>query len=104
MAQLERPSLNGSVRETYFGWLWTPLSAVDCIPGRRSSPSVAGGSGSCLCCTRSVGSSGSRNDARQTDTTVVMENKLVKYDILFSEIYLFLIKYFFIIYFLSKIG
>ena len=104
MAQLERPSLNGSVRGTYFGWLWTPLAAVDCIPGRRSSPSVAGGSGSCLCCTRSVGSSGSRNDARQTDTTVVMENKLVKYDILLCEIYLFLIKYFFIIYFLSKIG
>ena len=100
----ERLTLNGSVRETYFGWLWVPLSAVDSSPGRRSSPCVAGGSGSCLCCTRSVGSPGSRNDARQTDTTVVMENKLVKYDILFSEIYLFLIKYFFIIYFLLKIG
>ena len=36
MAQLERPTLDGSVRDTYFGWLWAPLSAVDCSPGRRS--------------------------------------------------------------------
>ena len=75
MAQLERPTLDGSVIDTYFGWLWAPLSAVDCSPGRRSSPCVAGGSGSCLCCTRSVESPGSRNDARQTETTVVMETK-----------------------------
>ena len=75
MAQSERPTLNDSVRDTYFEWLWAPLSAVDCSSGRRSSPCVTGGSGSCLCCTRSVGSPGSRNDARQTDTAVVMETK-----------------------------
>ena len=75
MARLERPTLAGSVRNTYFEWLWAPLSGVDCSPGRRSSPCVAEGSGSCLCCTRSVGSPGSRNDARQTETTVVMETK-----------------------------
>ena len=79
MAQQEIPTLNGSVKETYFEWLWAPLSAVDCSPGRRSSPCVAGGSGSCLCCTRSVESPGSRNDDRQTETTVVMETKYQKY-------------------------
>ena len=42
----EGPTLDGSVRETYFGWLWAPLSAVDWSPGRRSSSCVAGGSGS----------------------------------------------------------
>ena len=89
MAQLERPTFDGSVRDTYFEWLWAPLSAVDCSLGRRSSPCVAGGSGSCLCCTRSVASPGSRNDARQTETTDVIEKKLEKYDILLSEIYRF---------------
>ena len=73
--------MDGSIRDTYFEWLWAPPSAVDCSPGRRSSPCVAGGSGSCLCSTRYVGSSGSRDDTRQTDNTDVMEKKLVIYDI-----------------------
>ena len=47
MAQLERTTFDGSVRDTYFEWLWAPLSAVDCRPGRRTSPCVPGGPGSC---------------------------------------------------------
>ena len=74
----ERLTLNGSIRETYFGWLWVPLSAVDSSPGRRSSPCVAGGSGSCLSCTRSVASPGSRNDAGETESTDAIEKKFVK--------------------------
>ena len=82
-----RPTFDGLVTElgrsnTYFEWLWAPLSDVDCSPGRRSSPCVAGGSGSCLCYTRSVGSPGSRSDARQTNNRAVMKKKLVKYDII----------------------
>ena len=59
----ERLTLNGSVRETYFGWLWVLLSAVDSSPGRI--------------------------DAGQTESTDVIEKKFVKYDILLSEIYRF---------------
>ena len=49
-----------------------------------------------------MGSPGGRNDARQTDTTVVMENKHVKYDILLSEIYLFKINSFYYLFFFYK--
>ena len=47
MVQLERPTFDGSVRDTYSELIWASLSAVDCSPGRRSSPCVAVGSGSC---------------------------------------------------------
>ena len=52
-----------------------------------------------------MGSPGGRNDARQTDTTVVMENKHVKYDILLSEIDFFKINSFhYLLFFFIKIG